>query len=86
MQVIDLDENFLQNVITFPPQGGFFVDSAISVESEQRVQFKFSGATFKVNGRKFGVPPFGKGWCALVVALDFTERACATGRSINNAS
>ena len=63
-QVIDLDERFLQNVITFPPEGGFFVDSDISVESEQRVQFKFSGATFKVNGRKFGVPPFGKGWRA----------------------
>ena len=65
MQVIDTDGAWLQNVITFPPEGAFIVNSSIEVASDQRMQFKFQDAVFKVNGRNFTLPPFGKGWCAL---------------------
>ncbi|KAG2490625.1 hypothetical protein HYH03_011016 [Edaphochlamys debaryana] len=54
---------YLQNVITFPPEGAFIVDSAINVEGPQRVGFSFTAAKLKLPaGRNVPVPPFGKGW------------------------
>eukprot|EP00892_Ulva_mutabilis_P004221 jgi/Ulvmu1/2170/UM013_0014.1 len=61
-QVIDVNSSTLQNVITFPPDGAFIVNSGITVASAQRVDFKFEAAALKVNGRKIPFPPFGQGW------------------------
>jgi len=41
LQVIDVKNLSLNNVITFPPDGVFFVRSNIEVASEQRVNFKW---------------------------------------------
>lgn len=63
-QVIDVDGGTLQNVITFPPEGAFIVDSGISISGEQRTDFKFRSATLKLpKGRRLRLPPFGQGWC-----------------------
>lgn len=62
LQVINVQKGTLNNVITFPPSGSFVVDSTIEVVSKQRVNFRFIGAALFVNGRRIGVPPFGKGW------------------------
>lgn len=67
LQVIDATEGWLQNVITFPPKGAFIVNSSLEVAGDQRMQFKFANAVFKVNGRSFSLPPFGKGWCESLV-------------------
>ncbi|KAL2892487.1 putative plastid-lipid-associated protein 11 chloroplastic [Bienertia sinuspersici] len=40
LQVIDVDNLKLNNVITFPPSGVFFVRSSIEVASSQRVNFR----------------------------------------------
>lgn len=40
LQVIDVGAKSLNNVITFPPHGAFFVRAGIEVASEQRVNFK----------------------------------------------
>nr|KYP54477.1 hypothetical protein KK1_000665 [Cajanus cajan] len=40
LQVIDVRERTLNNVITFPPDGVFFVRSGIEVASPQRVNFR----------------------------------------------
>ncbi|PRW59761.1 cytochrome P450 [Chlorella sorokiniana] len=62
-QVVDVEGGLLQNVITFPPEGAFIVDSAISTAGPQRTQFQFNAATVKLPaGRKLPLPPFGKGW------------------------
>lgn len=66
-QVIDIGSGgsggYLQNVITFPPEGSFIVDSSLAVEGPQRVAFSFNAATLKLpGGKKLGLPPFGKGW------------------------
>ncbi|KAG2447547.1 hypothetical protein HYH02_007471 [Chlamydomonas schloesseri] len=62
-QVIDVAGGYLQNVITFPPEGSFIVDSSLAVEGPQRVAFSFNAAGLKLPaGRKLGLPPFGKGW------------------------
>lgn len=61
-QVIDVDELTLQNVITFPPDGAFLVNSGISIAGDKRVDFKFNEAALKVNGNKIPFPPFGQGW------------------------
>eukprot|EP00798_Chlamydomonas_sp_ICE-L_P026148 gene26148-11872_t len=51
------------DVITFPPEGAFIVDSSISVEGEQRTSFQFTSATIKLpNDKDIKLPPFGKGW------------------------
>jgi hypothetical protein len=68
VQVIDAGESWLQNVIEFPPEGAFIVNSSLDVAGDQRMQFKFQYAVFKVSGRKFTLPPFGKGWCAFETA------------------
>lgn len=64
-QIIDTDSNRLQNVITFPPDGAFIVDSSASsnLDNNQRVDFKFSSASLALpKGRKLMFPPLGKGW------------------------
>lgn len=40
LQVIDVDNLMLNNVITFPPSGVFFVRSSMEVASTQRVNFR----------------------------------------------
>ncbi|KAG1674848.1 hypothetical protein FOA52_015236 [Chlamydomonas sp. UWO 241] len=62
-QVIDLDVGRLQNVITFPPEGAFVVDSELQAAGAQRCDFRFRAAELQLpNGRRLGVPPFGQGW------------------------
>lgn len=48
LQVIDVENRVLNNVITFPPHGVFFVRSGIEVASPQRVNFRceFVGSCF----------------------------------------
>lgn len=69
-QVIDVKSQRLQNVITFPPDGAFIVDSSIAVESAQRVSFKFTAAKLKTASKDWGVPPFGQGWFDTVYCDD----------------
>ncbi|THF94522.1 hypothetical protein TEA_016454 [Camellia sinensis var. sinensis] len=40
LQVIDVEKGVLNNVITFPPHGVFFVRSTIEIASPQRVNFR----------------------------------------------
>lgn len=40
LQVIDVDKRILNNVITFPPTGVFFVRSSIEPQPPQRVNFR----------------------------------------------
>jgi len=40
LQVIDVENLKLNNVITFPPSGVFFVRSSIEIASDQRVNFR----------------------------------------------
>ncbi len=62
-QIIDVDAGTLQNVITFPPEGAFVVNSDIQVEGDQRVAFKFNSAELRLpNDKSFKLPPFGQGW------------------------
>ena len=62
LQVIDVAAGSLNNVITFPPDGAFIVDSSLDVTSAQRLSFKFSGARLKLPKRAVSLPPFGQGW------------------------
>lgn len=41
LQVIDVEKRTLNNVITFPPDGVFFVRSTIEIASLQRVNFRY---------------------------------------------
>ena len=41
LQVIDVQKRTLNNVITFPPDGAFFVRSNIEIASPQRVNFRW---------------------------------------------
>ncbi|BDA47523.1 probable plastid-lipid-associated protein 11, chloroplasti [Coccomyxa sp. Obi] len=61
-QVIDVGNGSLNNVITFPPDGAFIVDSSLDVVGEQRTNFKFRGAQLKLSERSISLPPFGQGW------------------------
>lgn len=63
-QVIDTKQGSLTNVIEFPPDGAFIVDSGISIAGADRCEFSFTGAKLKLPSREFTVPPVGKGWCA----------------------
>lgn len=62
LQVIDVDTRTLNNVITFPPDGVFFVRSAIDIASEQRVNFSFTSAVLRGKDWEIPLPPFGQGW------------------------
>eukprot|EP01023_Acetabularia_acetabulum_P059404 TRINITY_DN7138_c0_g2_i1.p3 TRINITY_DN7138_c0_g2~~TRINITY_DN7138_c0_g2_i1.p3 ORF type:complete len:194 (+),score=29.76 TRINITY_DN7138_c0_g2_i1:79-660(+) len=62
-QIIDVEKEKLQNVITFPPDGGCFkVDSSLKMEDNSRVSFKFQSAELKVGNLNIPFPPFGQGW------------------------
>ncbi|KAL4859226.1 Acyl-coenzyme A oxidase [Chlorella vulgaris] len=62
-QVIDVESASLQNVITFPPEGAFVVNSSIEVVGPQRTSFQFTSATLQLpKDRKLQLPPFGAGW------------------------
>lgn len=64
-----MEAGTLQNVITFPPEGAFVVDSSISVAGPQRTSFAFTGATLQLPaGRRLSLPPFGSGWFDSVYA------------------
>ena len=41
LQMIDVEKMTLNNVITFPPDGVFFVRSGIEIASPQRVNFRY---------------------------------------------
>ncbi|KAL9245259.1 hypothetical protein vseg_018933 [Gypsophila vaccaria] len=62
LQVIDVENRVLNNVITFPPSGVFFVRSSIEIASNQRVNFRFTSAVLRGKDWEFPLPPFGQGW------------------------
>ncbi|VVB06764.1 unnamed protein product [Arabis nemorensis] len=62
LQVIDVEKRKLNNVITFPPHGVFFVRSDIDIASPQRVNFRFSSAVLRGRNWEIPLPPFGQGW------------------------
>ncbi|KAL8150155.1 hypothetical protein V2J09_019963 [Rumex salicifolius] len=62
LQVIDVDSLTLNNVITFPPSGVFFVRSGIEIASNQRVNFRFTSAVLRGKDWEIPLPPFGQGW------------------------
>ncbi|KAI7748627.1 hypothetical protein M8C21_012427 [Ambrosia artemisiifolia] len=62
LQVIDVEKRSLNNVITFPPHGVFFVRSDMDIASSQRVDFRFTSAVLRGKGWEFPLPPFGQGW------------------------
>ncbi|XP_062175629.1 probable plastid-lipid-associated protein 11, chloroplastic isoform X2 [Alnus glutinosa] len=62
LQVIDIEKLTLNNVITFPPDGVFFVRSGIEVASPQRVNFRFTSAVLRGKNWEIPLPPFGQGW------------------------
>lgn len=62
LQVIDVENQTLNNVITFPPHGVFFVRSGIEIASAQRVNFRFTSAVLRGKDWGFPLPPFGQGW------------------------
>ncbi|KAE8038648.1 hypothetical protein FH972_011134 [Carpinus fangiana] len=62
LQVIDVEKMTLNNVITFPPDGAFFVRSGIEIASPQRVNFRFTSAVLRGKNWEIPLPPFGQGW------------------------
>lgn len=62
LQVIDVENLKLNNVITFPPSGVFFVRSTIEIASNQRVNFRFTSAVLRGKDWEVPLPPFGQGW------------------------
>jgi hypothetical protein len=61
LQVIDLETGSLQNVIEFPPEGAFLVDSSIQFDKEdEKCSFKFRGAALRLPNRIVDLPPMGK--------------------------
>ncbi|XP_059301662.1 probable plastid-lipid-associated protein 11, chloroplastic [Lycium ferocissimum] len=70
LQVIDVEKRSLNNVITFPPDGVFFVRSTIEVASSQRVNFRFTSAVLRGKNWEFPLPPFGQGWFETVYLDD----------------
>ncbi|KAL4309918.1 hypothetical protein GQ457_01G055900 [Hibiscus cannabinus] len=70
LQVIDVQNKTLNNVITFPPDGVFFVRSSIEVASSQRVNFKFTSAVLRGKNWEIPLPPFGQGWFETVYLDD----------------
>ncbi|XP_023006662.1 probable plastid-lipid-associated protein 11, chloroplastic isoform X2 [Cucurbita maxima] len=70
LQVIDVKKKSLNNVITFPPDGVFFVRSSIEVASSQRVNFRFTSAVLRGKNWEIPLPPFGQGWFETVYLDD----------------
>ncbi|KMZ73787.1 Plastid-lipid associated protein pap [Zostera marina] len=62
LQVIDVERGILNNVITFPPDGVFFVRSTAEAVSSQRVDFRFTSAVLRGRNWQVPLPPFGQGW------------------------
>ncbi|CAL9037997.1 probable plastid-lipid-associated protein 11, chloroplastic [Musa acuminata AAA Group] len=62
LQVIDVEKRSLNNVITFPPSGVFFVRSSIEAAPPQRVNFRFTSAVLRGSNWEIPLPPFGQGW------------------------
>ncbi|ONK56315.1 uncharacterized protein A4U43_C10F6730 [Asparagus officinalis] len=62
LQVIDVEKGVLNNVITFPPVGVFFVRSSIEPVPPQRVNFRFTSAVLRGENWEIPLPPFGQGW------------------------
>ncbi|KAL4562859.1 hypothetical protein LXL04_026890 [Taraxacum kok-saghyz] len=62
LQVIDVETRKLNNVITFPPDGVFFVRSDMEISSSLRVNFRFTSAVLRGKEWEFPLPPFGQGW------------------------
>lgn len=62
LQVIDIEKGLLNNVITFPPSGVFFVRSTCEAVSPQRVNFRFTSAILRGKNWEIPLPPFGQGW------------------------
>lgn len=60
--MIDTQNGTLQNVITFPPDGAFVVDSTLDVKGPQRTDFKFTEARLQQKKKTTGLPPFGQGY------------------------
>lgn len=69
-QVIDVTQGSLQNVITFPPEGAFIVNSTCRPANGNRVQFKFTSAKLKLPNTILSLPPFGSGWFESVYVDD----------------
>ncbi|XP_019705358.1 probable plastid-lipid-associated protein 11, chloroplastic isoform X2 [Elaeis guineensis] len=61
LQVIDVEKGLLNNVITFPPSGVFFVRSSIEAEPPQRINFRFTSAVLRGSDWEIPLPPFGQG-------------------------
>ncbi|KAK9804798.1 hypothetical protein WJX72_006110 [[Myrmecia] bisecta] len=78
-QAIDMQAGTLQNVITFPPDGAFVVDSSIEVASSQRTNFTFNAATLQLHRRSIKLPPYGQGWFETVY-LDKNIRVAKDSR------
>ncbi|XP_044504187.1 probable plastid-lipid-associated protein 11, chloroplastic isoform X2 [Mangifera indica] len=70
LQVIDVEKGVLNNVITFPPDGVFFVRSDIEIASPQRVNFRFTSAVLRGKSWEIPLPPFGEGWFESVYVDD----------------
>lgn len=70
LQVIDVENRTLNNVITFPPDGVFFVRSDIEIASAQRVNFRFTSAVLRGKNWEIPLPPFGQGWFETVYLDD----------------
>ncbi|CDP09485.1 unnamed protein product [Coffea canephora] len=62
LQAIDVQNKTLNNAITFPPDGVFFVRSTIEIASSQRVNFRFTSAVLRGKNWELPLPPFGQGW------------------------
>lgn len=70
LQVIDVGKGTLNNVITFPPDGVFFVRSTIEIATAQRVSFRFTSAVLRGKSWEIPLPPFGQGWFETVYLDD----------------
>ena len=56
------DQRSIRMALSWVHAGAFLVESSLGVVSDQRTDFKFSGAKVKLPQRTLNIPPFGKGW------------------------
>jgi len=62
-QTIDTGKGSLENIIQFPPEGAFAVDSSLRWDGAGRTSFEFLSAKITLPQDKvIKLPPFGKGW------------------------